>query len=37
MIFDCHVHLPSPGLNRVWEWAECTPDTAAAVRYLKRC
>ena len=37
MIFDCHVHLPSPGLDRVWEWAECTPNTPAAVRYLKRC
>lgn len=37
MIFDCHVHLPSPGLDRVWQWAPCTPDTAAAIRYLSRC
>jgi len=37
VIFDCHVHLPSPGLGRVWEWAPCTPDLAAAIRYLRRC
>ena len=36
-IFDCHVHLPSPGLGRAWEWAECTPDVAAAVQYLRHC
>ena len=37
MIFDCHVHLPSPGLQRAWEWQPFTPDLAAAVRYLRRC
>jgi predicted TIM-barrel fold metal-dependent hydrolase len=37
MIFDCHVHLPSPGLGTTWEWQPFTPDLAAAVRYLKRC
>ena len=26
MILDCHVHLPSPGLNRTLEWEPCTPD-----------
>lgn len=37
MIFDCHVHLPSPGLERVWEWQPFTPDLDAAARYLRRC
>jgi uncharacterized protein len=37
MIFDCHVHLPSPGTGTTWEWQPCTPDTAAAARYLRRC
>ena len=37
MIFDCHVHLPSPGLERTWEWQPFTPDLAAAVEYLRRC
>ena len=37
MIFDCHVHLPSPGLDRTWEWQPFTPGLAAAVRYLRRC
>ena len=37
MILDCHVHLPSPGLERVWEWAPCTPDLDHAVRYLRHC
>jgi len=37
MIIDCHVHLPSAGLDRVWEWAPCTPDIAAAAKYLRRC
>jgi hypothetical protein len=37
MIFDCHVHLPSPGLDRTWEWQPFTPDLDAAVRYLRRC
>jgi hypothetical protein len=37
MIFDCHVHLPSPGLDRVWEWQPFTEDVLAAVKYLRRC
>ena len=37
MIFDCHVHLPSPALERTWEWQPFTPDLAAAVEYLRRC
>ena len=37
MILDCHVHLPSPGLARVWEWQPFTADIAAALRYLRRC
>ncbi len=37
MIFDCHVHLPSPGLGKTWEWQPFTPDIPAAMRYLKRC
>jgi predicted TIM-barrel fold metal-dependent hydrolase len=37
MIFDCHVHLPSPGLGTTWEWQPFTTDLAAAVRYLRRC
>jgi predicted TIM-barrel fold metal-dependent hydrolase len=37
MILDCHVHLPSPGLEETWEWYPCTPDVPAAVRYLKHC
>ncbi len=37
MIFDCHVHLPSPGLGRSWEWQPFTDGLQAAVRYLKRC
>jgi hypothetical protein len=37
MILDCHVHLPSPGLSQTWEWEPCTPDTAAALAYLRRC
>jgi hypothetical protein len=36
-IFDCHVHLPSPGLKMTWEWQPFTPDLPAAVRYLRRC
>lgn len=35
MILDCHVHLPSPGLNL--EWEPCTPGIEAAVAYLRRC
>ena len=34
-ILDCHVHLPSPGLNL--EWEPCTPGIEAAVAYLQRC
>ena len=37
MIFDCHVHLPSPGLEKSWEWQPFTPNLAAAMRYLRRC
>ncbi len=37
MIQDCHVHFPSPGLNRVEEWEPCTRDSDAAVAYLRRC
>jgi len=37
MILDCHVHLPSPGRGITWEWRSCTPDVAAAARYLRRC
>lgn len=37
MILDCHVHLPSPGLNRTLEWEPCTPGIEAAVAYLRRC
>ena len=36
-IFDCHVHLPSPGLHYTWEWQPNTPDIPSAIRYLKRC
>ena len=36
-IFDCHVHLPSPGLRLTWEWEPCTPDVETAFRYLKDC
>ena len=36
-VFDCHVHLPSPGLRLTWEWEPFTPDVEAAVRYLKDC
>lgn len=37
MIFDCHVHLPSPGLKFTWEWEPFTPDIPAAIRYMKKC
>jgi hypothetical protein len=37
MILDCHVHLPSPGLNQTMEWEPCTPGTEAAIGYLQRC
>ena len=36
-IFDCHVHLPSPGLQYTWEWQPNTPDIPNAVKYLKQC
>jgi uncharacterized protein len=36
-IFDCHVHLPSPGLKTTWEWEAHTPDIPSAIRYLRRC
>jgi len=37
MIFDCHVHLPSPGLKRTLEWKPCTKDIDAAMVYVRRC
>ncbi len=37
MIFDCHVHLPSPGLAYTWEWQPHTPDVSTAVEYLRHC
>lgn len=37
MIHDCHVHFPSPGLNRTEEWEPCTQGSDAAVDYLRRC
>jgi len=37
MIFDCHVHLPSPTLGVTLEWSPFTPDFRAAIAYLKRC
>jgi predicted TIM-barrel fold metal-dependent hydrolase len=37
MIFDCHVHLPSPGLKQTLEWKPCTKDLEAAITYLRRC
>jgi hypothetical protein len=35
--FDGHVHLPSPGINFVWEWQPFTTDVPAALHYLRRC
>jgi hypothetical protein len=32
MILDCHVHLPSPGLNQTWEWEPCTVDFDAETK-----
>ena len=37
MIFDCHVHLPSPGLKQTLEWEPCTEDLGTAIGYLRRC
>lgn len=37
MIFDCHVHLPSPGLDYTWEWDSFTPDVDSAIDYMRRC
>jgi hypothetical protein len=37
MIMDCHVHLPSPGLNQTLEWEPCTSGIESAVAYLRRC
>jgi predicted TIM-barrel fold metal-dependent hydrolase len=37
LIFDCHVHLPSPSLDYTWEWDHFTPDLASAITYLKHC
>ena len=36
-VFDCHVHLPSPGLGQTWEWEPFTPDVEAALGYLHAC
>ncbi len=37
MVIDCHVHLPSPGMDGAWEWAPFTKDLPAAIAYLRRC
>ncbi len=37
MIFDCHVHLPSPSQKLNFEWQPFAPDLAAALQYLRRC
>ncbi len=37
MIFDCHVHLPSPSLGVTLEWSPFTQDIPSAIAYLKRC
>ena len=37
MIFDCHVHLPSPNLGVTWEWRPHTANLSAAILYLYRC
>jgi len=37
MIFDCHVHLPSPGLRQNWEWQPFAPQLQASLDYLQRC
>ena len=36
MIFDCHVHLPSPSQKLNFEWQPFAPDLAASLRYLRR-
>jgi len=37
MIFDCHVHLPSPSLGVSWEWEPFAPDLESALGYLHSC
>jgi len=37
MIYDCHVHLPSPRSGVTLEWQPHTPDVPSAIRYLRRC
>ena len=37
MIFDCHVHLPSPSLGVSWEWEPFAPDLESALGYLRSC
>lgn len=37
MIFDSHVHIPSPQTGLTAEWHPFTADLAAAVAYLRRC
>lgn len=37
MIFDCHVHLPSPGLDYTWEWDHYTSTVDEAITYLNIC
>jgi len=37
MIFDSHVHIPSPETGLTAEWHPFTPDLEAAVAYLRRC
>jgi len=36
-VFDCHVHLPSPGLQYTWEWQPHTADIPQAILYLQHC
>jgi predicted TIM-barrel fold metal-dependent hydrolase len=36
-IFDCHVHLPSPGLGYSLEWSSHTKNLEEAVNYLRIC
>lgn len=37
MIFDCHVHLPSPSQKLNFEWQPFAPGLEASLQYLHRC